>query len=287
MFCEKSVLPPPWIRYPQIDRGSIEWRMGVGEAYVNRWNAFRRSLSPQELCEYYRLFPEPAVWRGAMTGDKPLSKFCSGGLCLEQWRENDQPRYSREQLKEDGVILCDKNVVFFWGHRPSEDGRIKASCMSQWFMSPFYVYATKYCCMEQFMMASKACLFNDKETFDRILQSSDPKEIKALGRQVKNFDKETWDKAKYLVVLNGNYRKFTQNPALRDYLLSTGNHFLVEASPYDCIWGIGLSADDPHALEPSQWKGENLLGSALMEVRDDIQRTYQNLHLCREQPEIF
>ena len=137
------------------------------------------------------------------------------------------------------------------------------------------------------MMASKACLFNDEETLDHILKSSDPKEIKALGRQVKNFDKEAWDEAKYLIVLNGNYRKFTQNPALRDYLLSTGNRFLVEASPYDRIWGIGLAADDPRAMDSSQWQGENLLGFALMEVRDDIRRAYQNLHLCSEQPELF
>ena len=287
MLTNKPILPPPYIRYPQIDRGSMEWRMGVGESYVNRFNAFRRSLSEEELREYYRLFPEPAVWCGAMTGEKGLGKYGHGGLSLERWREDDQPKYSRKQLEACGKALTQDNTVFFWGHQPSKDGTITASCLSQWFIAPFRVYDTTYCCMEQFMMASKARLFEDKETLDLILKSSDPKEIKALGRQVKGFDADVWNEAKHLVIVNGNFRKFTQNPALRDYLLATGDRFLVEASPYDTIWGVGLSADDPRIGDPSLWRGQNLLGFALMEVRDEIAKAYANVHLCAELPEIF
>lgn len=287
MFTNKTILPPPYIRYPQIDRGSMAWRMGIGEHYVNRWNAFRASLTEEELSEYYLLFPEPAVWRGAMTGEKRLGEYCRGGLSLERWTENDQPKYSREQLEASSAALTPENTVFFWGHQPSKDGRITPSCLSQWFIAPFSVYDTKYCCMEQFMMASKARLFEDRETLELILKSSDPKEIKALGRQVRGFDAQAWNEAKQLIILSGNFRKFTQNPALRDYLLATGERILVEASPYDTIWGVGLGAEDPRISDPKQWRGENLLGFALMQVRDEIANAYANIHLCAEKPEIF
>ena len=287
MLTNKPILPPPYIRYPQIDRGSMEWRMGVGERYIERFNAFRQSLTEDELREYDRLFPEPTVWRGAMTGQKILDRYQRGGLSLERFSEDDQPKYSRAQLEACGAALSPEDTVFFWGHQPAKDGRITASCLSQWFIAPFIVYDTKYCCMEQFMMASKARLFEDKETLERILKSSDPKEIKALGRQVKGFEEKAWNEAKQLIILNGNFRKFTQNPALRDYLLLTGKRTLVEASPYDTVWGVGLAAGDPRVVDPKQWRGENLLGFALMQVRDEISKAYANVHLCEEQPEIF
>ena len=287
MLTDKPILPPPYIRYPQIDRGSMEWRMGIGEHYVNRWNDFRRSLTQEELREYYRLFPEPAVWRGAMTGERSLGEYWSGGVCLERWREDNRPKYSREQLVCGAAALTRENAVFFWGHRPSKNGIVTSSCLSQWYMAPFFVCDTQYCCMEQFMMASKARMFHDEETLAQILKSHDPQEIKKLGRKVRNFSSEAWDAGKYLIILNGNFRKFTQNPALRDYLLSTGEKTLVEASPYDTIWGVGLSAEDPCVGNPRLWRGENLLGFALMEVRDEIAKAYANVHLCAEQPEIF
>ena len=130
------------------------------------------------------------------------------------------------------------------------------------------------------MMAGKARLFEDTEAFAAIRACSDPKEIKALGRNVRNFDEALWDKMKYPLVLMGNYNKFVQNEDLRKFLLSTGDCVLVEASPYDHVWGIGLSADDTRAKHPRQWNGDNLLGFALMEVRDEIRRVYANEALC-------
>ena len=115
---------------------------------------------------------------------------------------------------------------------------------------------------------------------EQIMRSDDPKEIKALGRKVHGFKEEAWDEVKYPLILNGNYNKFVQNEQLRSFLLSTGDSILVEASPYDRVWGIGLAAEDPRAQDPQQWRGENLLGFALMEVRDEIRRTYANAHLC-------
>lgn len=196
-----------------------------------------------------------------------------GNLQLERWREDNQPKYCRAQFEASGAAFTPENTVFFWGHQPSKDGRITASCLSQWFIADFHVGGTPYICMEQFMMASKARLFEDEETLVRILKSSDPKEIKALGRQVKGFDEAVWNEAKHLIILNGNFCKFTQNPALQAYLLASGERTLVEASPYDTIWGVGLAAEDPRIQDPRQWRGENLLGFALMEVRDEIRRT--------------
>lgn len=122
--------------------------------------------------------------------------------------------------------------------------------------------------------------FEDKEICQQILQCSDPKQIKTLGRKVRNFDEMIWDEVKYSIVLNGNYLKFTQDPKLRDFLLSTGDIILVEASPYDNIWGIMMEETDENALNPLKWRGQNLLGFALMEVRDKIRRVWKNAGIC-------
>ena len=130
------------------------------------------------------------------------------------------------------------------------------------------------------MMAGKAELFGDQEIREQILKCSDPKQIKTLGRKVRNFDQVVWDKFKYAIVLNGNWCKFSQNRPLREFLLSTGDSVLVEASPYDNIWGIRLSASSPDAQNPLKWRGQNLLGFALMEVRDELQRVTRNEMMC-------
>ena len=129
-------------------------------------------------------------------------------------------------------------------------------------------------------MAMKAEVFGDEEVKREILSCSDPKQIKALGRKVRNFDDTVWNKVKYSIVLNGNYLKFSQNEALREFLLATGDDVLVEASPYDAVWGIRMSANSPDAQNPLKWRGHNLLGFALMEARDEIRRVWANSHLC-------
>ena len=119
-------------------------------------------------------------------------------------------------------------------------------------------------------MAQKAWLFKDVEIFGKILNATDPKEIKALGREIKNFDPKIWNQHKFEIVVKGNLGKFAENPELKEFLLSTGNKILVEASPYDKIWGIGMKEGTPGIENHSNWKGENLLGFALMEVRDEL-----------------
>jgi ribA/ribD-fused uncharacterized protein len=123
---------------------------------------------------------------------------------------------------------------------------------------------------EHWMMAQKAWLFNDEENVDRILACTSPAEAKKMGRLVKSFDPIRWDAHKYELVKQGNYHKFSQHPDLRAFLLGTNGSVLVEASPVDPIWGIGMAKTDENIYNPQRWKGENLLGFALMEVRDDL-----------------
>ncbi len=117
------------------------------------------------------------------------------------------------------------------------------------------------------MMASKARLFGDTATLERILGASHPKQAKDLGRSVADFDEEVWLSQRFDLVVAGNLAKFSQHPSLAEFLLGTGQRLLVEASPVDRIWGIGLAADSPDAQRPEHWRGLNLLGFALMQVR--------------------
>ena len=118
------------------------------------------------------------------------------------------------------------------------------------------------------MMAQKAALFCDMLTYSKIMAADNPGDYKALGREVQFFEPVAWDHAKYDIVLKGNLAKFGQNPELWDYLDGTGDSVLVEASPFDGIWGVKLGIEDSRIEDPNQWGGENLLGFALMEARD-------------------
>lgn len=120
------------------------------------------------------------------------------------------------------------------------------------------------------MMAQKAILFKDDEILQKIMSANNPAVYKSLGRQIRNFDSKIWDENKCKIVVSGNMAKFSQNPKLLDFLLKTGDRVLVEASPYDRIWGIGLAKDTPDIENPFKWKGINLLGFALMEVRENL-----------------
>lgn len=160
--------------------------------------------------------------------------------------------------------------LFFWGHQPSADGSVTASCLSQWWVAPFEHEGCRYPTAEHYMMAGKARLFGDDEMLARILDSAHPHEAKKLGRKVRGFTQEAWLEHRSRIVIEGNLAKFRAHDDLRAWLLGTGDRVLVEASPVDRIWGIGLKGENPRALDPSQWRGHNLLGFALMSVRDQL-----------------
>lgn len=160
--------------------------------------------------------------------------------------------------------------LFFWGHQPSKTGEVTKACFSQWFASPFTIEGTLYITAEHWMMAEKARLFGDEQSLAKILKAPDPNSAKALGRQVQGFDDSIWKQNARRIVTEGNLAKFSQNDDLRDFLLATGEAVLVEASPYDRIWGIGLKAGDERAKHPATWQGQNLLGFALVDVRAEL-----------------
>lgn len=282
MLKDKRIMPPTWIAYPEIERYSIGWRMGYGEGYICEWGAWHRALTKEDAKEYQELFPEPVTWKGYWDNEDESSCYVRNKFVIEQWRENGTPKYSIEQIRKAFSEGEKFRYTFFWGHQPSSDGSITESCFSQWWKSDFWSVAHTYCCMEQFMMANKAELFGDEEIREQILQCCDPKQMKALGRKVRNFDETVWNEAKYSIVLNGNYLKFSQNHELRNFLLSTGESVIAEASPYDGIWGIKMGRADENVLNPLKWRGENLLGFALMEVRDEIRRVWKNADICEK-----
>ncbi|MEU3496641.1 NADAR family protein [Kitasatospora cineracea] len=157
--------------------------------------------------------------------------------------------------------------LYFWGHQPQRDGQIGSGALSQWWPSPFSVDGVQYRTAEHWMMAGKARLFEDEEIVPKILRARTPAEAKNLGRLVKGFDEDRWVAHRFELVVTGSTAKFEQDERLRTYLLRTGGRVLVEASPLDRIWGIGLAADDERAGSPARWRGLNLLGFALMEAR--------------------
>lgn len=167
---------------------------------------------------------------------------------------------SREKIK----------YIFFWWHTPLQNQLIDKSCFSQWYSAKFIVEDITYFTAEHYMMAQKALLFNDLGSYYKIIYCHHPGEAKALGRKVSNFKNDIWEKKRFEIVVSGNYYKFSQNPQIKNYLLNTNNRVLVEASSKDKIWGIGLAETDKNVENPLYWQGLNLLGFALMEVRQLI-----------------
>jgi ribA/ribD-fused uncharacterized protein len=159
------------------------------------------------------------------------------------------------------------DFTFFWGHQRSKSA-VTASCFSQWYEAEFVVEGQRYPTAEHFMMAEKAALFDDQEIRAQVLQAPTPNAAKALGRKVRGFNDQRWLQHRYDIVVRANQAKFSQNPKLDEYLIRTGSRVIVEASPVDAIWGIGLAQDHADVNDPNLWKGLNLLGFALMQVRD-------------------
>jgi ribA/ribD-fused uncharacterized protein len=146
----------------------------------------------------------------------------------------------------------------------------KSGWPSQWFKSSFTLNDITYNCCEQRMMHMKALIFEDYENAELILNHEEPKEQKKLGRIVKNFDEEIWNKIADIIVYEANLAKFSQNTNLKKLLLDTNNDEIIECSPYDNIWGNGLNITDTLNTPKEQWKGTNRLGKALMKVRDTL-----------------
>ena len=156
------------------------------------------------------------------------------------------------------------DYILFW--KPDQQNGV----FSQWYSSTFKDdHGMLYNCAEQYMMAQKALLFNDINVYNKIMNIADARIIKKLGKSVKNFENNIWLKNRYQIIVNGNMLKFSQNKELKKILLLTGDKTIAEASPFDDIYGIGMFASK---VTIDQWKGQNLLGKALMDVRNKLKK---------------
>ncbi|MBY0206286.1 MULTISPECIES: NADAR family protein [Paenibacillus] len=156
-----------------------------------------------------------------------------------------------------------EKFTFFWQ---------TASPFSQWFKADFTVDGVQYTSAEQYMMHQKALLFGDQQIADKIMKTRSASVQKKLGRQVTGFDQTIWESECQRIVYEGNQAKFTQNEDLLAALLATQGTTLVEASPDDRIWGVGLAEEDPRIRNRKTWRGTNWLGEILTRLREEIGR---------------
>lgn len=161
----------------------------------------------------------------------------------------------------------DVSYLFFWGHTAKDRSVIGKECLSQWYPAAFDIDRINYPTAEHYMMAEKARLFNDNDALEKILNAKTPADAKKLGRTVKDYDDVAWKEHRFNIVVTANKAKFSQHKDLSTFLINTGDKVLVEASPRDRIWGIGIGQSNADAHNPAKWRGLNLLGFALMEVR--------------------
>lgn len=268
---KQNIMAPLWLMYPHIPYGSIGWRMGYGESYSNAFYGWFYQLSNEEKAEFNRKFPPPVCW-----GMSEAQLLRHKDFWTYRWPSAQTPVSSSRELQDEQEAGIHREAIYFLGHHPDTNRSVTKSCLSQWYLADFQVGHIIYCCMEQYMMSKKALLFGDEETNRAIMESTEQSHIKQLGRKVRGFDEARWNQFKRSIVLTGNYYKFTQIGSLRHYLLHTGDALLAEASPYDSIWGIGMSANEATACSVQQWRGENLLGFSLMAVRAEIERLWRH-----------
>lgn len=168
-------------------------------------------------------------------------------------------RKSSEEIMSRAKAKSDEKFTFFWN-----------GTFSQWVESPFEIDGVKFNTAEQYMMYKKALLFNDFNKASQIMKTKKPNEQKQFGREVKNFDKVLWESNCKKFVYDASRAKYTQNPKMLTELLATKGTTLVEASPYDKIWGIGLAKHDSRVNSRSTWLGTNWLGEILTKVREEL-----------------
>ena len=162
--------------------------------------------------------------------------------------------------------MSSTRIVCF--HNPDEEN----GYLSNWYRSEFTLNGVRYSSLEQYMMHQKALCFGDSDSAAKILAADDPGRVKALGRGVAGYDNHVWNGVRQIIVYEGLLAKFSQNADLKEKLLATGSDTLAECAVNDTIWGIGLSMRDPDRLDPKKWRGQGLLGYALMQVRAVLRR---------------
>jgi ribA/ribD-fused uncharacterized protein len=182
---------------------------------------------------------------------------------IDRIKKYAEQLYELNLKKRKPVMNKEEKFTFFWKDK---------DVFSQWHASDFTVDGVKFKNAEMYMMWKKAMLFGDAETAENVLQAKHPKECKALGRKVSGFVKETWEENCKNFVYDASFHKFSQNPSMKKILMATGDTILVEASPYDAIWGIGLDEKAARETPSEKWPGTNWLGEILTKLREDFKK---------------
>ncbi|MBW5381301.1 NADAR family protein, partial [Brachyspira hampsonii] len=226
----QNIMPPIWF----VNNSS----------YNKIFHNYFNKLSNDDKEEYKKLFEEPIIFKGFYDGNiiNDYKTLYYNNIELNQ-------KYSLLKLRKDFNSGKKIDFLFFYGHT-NDKKEINKSSLSQWYIKDFKENDLIFNCMEKYMMYNKALLFDDKDIANEILNNNQSKAIKELGRKVKNFNDKVWDKMKYKIVFTGNYYKFSKNTELRNFLLSTKNKVLAEASPYDKVWGIKMKYDDENIENP-------------------------------------
>lgn len=185
-----------------------------------------------------------------------------------QWRQIKFPTYSVQNLIHSDELLY-ADYIFF---REPEQGLINESAFSMWYEAPFKVGEAEYRTVRQYFLAEKAKAFGDEETRINIINSQNPEEMEKLADSVKNFDTNVWDEVRYAIMLVGNYHKFWNNIELKKLLIESEDSVIVYAHPENLLWRNGVEESDTRAYTPQLWPGRNLLGFALMELRDHLNK---------------
>ncbi|EIV93049.1 NADAR family protein [Frankia sp. QA3] len=180
------------------------------------------------------------------------------------------PPRSLEDLRRLERQAAPLRFRFFWGQRQAVADGTGAGCLSLRWPARFAVDGVDYPSAQHYVLVRKARLFGDHATAETVLALPAPIPLAAVGRRIRGFDETVWDRHRYAVAVAANSAKFAQNAILRTYLTGTAGLVLADTSPRDRIWGIGCDRDDDRASRPSAWPGRNLLGFALMEVRDAL-----------------
>ena len=196
--------------------------------------------------------------RFIMTKAELLRYIKSGKIAVENIRVESLGRVYVDEKKGYNTM----NVICF--HSPGEEN----DYLSNWYYSEFTINGITFNSVEQYMMYHKAVQFGDTVTAREIMKTKSFGRMKELGRMVRNYDDRVWSAVRYDVVKEGVLLKFSQNPDLAKKLLSTGDSLLAECAVRDTIWGIGISMRSKNRTNPDMWKGQNLLGKILMEVRE-------------------
>ncbi|OQS04754.1 transmembrane protein [Thraustotheca clavata] len=275
----KSTTPPPlqktmaeavWDCFLNIiNDTATEERLGM--AGVKKMVTIFKQESNRESLRALLLLacPQPDKLPSISTNRPLASKFIDAYVRQMQFGLFDAiPSNNETAVLDELLARIDDGEEFtcfpFYGHQPKK--LVDESCLSQWFPTAFTVDGITYATAEHYMMAEKARLFKDDAILEQILASTNPGEAKSLGSQVSGFDEQVWTTHRMNIVVQGNLVKFSENPMLKQFLLKTNGTILVEASPRDCIWGVGIARSDPAVHHPGCWRGLNLLGFALMKL---------------------